>query len=199
LEEGSFLARCLWGGGSFMDKEILFIHCAGPQGEGEGSTGLVAYLRKSLEGWTIHSPAMPTPENPQFEEWKAVIKKEIARLPNGSVLIGHSIGGAALLKFFLEADVSGGFNALIAVGSPYWGLDDDWIKEDFKISQIPSSWKTDLPPIILFHSIEDPIVPFSHAERYAEILPGAAVEKITWKDHLFQEGLQRLAEVIREC
>ena len=181
-----------------MDKQLLFIHSAGAQGEGKGSAGLLAYLRESLAGYTIFSPSMPMPENPRYEEWKAVLKKEISRLHSGAVLVGHSMGGSALLKYFLEEDVEGEFQALITVAAPFWGVEEDWGKEDFTINRNRASWNLELPRIVLIHCINDGVVPFSHFERYADILPAAEAKGIAGEDHLFQDGLLELLDAIRE-
>lgn len=180
-----------------MDKHILFIHSAGPQGPGEGSNGLIAFLRNKLDGYVIHSPLMPAPENPQYSEWKTKLTNEFAQLPNGTILIGHSIGGSALLKYFLEEDVSLQIPMLISVASPFWGMNEQWQLEDFVISNDSSSWNKQVPAIILMHSIGDPIVPFAHLERYMEVLSSPVIKKIPGRDHVFENGLDELVEIIR--
>jgi uncharacterized protein len=181
-----------------MGKAVLFIHSAGPQGPGEDSSGLAAYLKDSLKGFEVRNPSMPTPENPQYEEWKAVLKEELSRMPEDAVLIGHSIGGSALLKYFLEEEVESRYKKLITIGSPFWGIDNEWIKADFTLTKDRAAWNTALPPIILVHSIGDKVVPHFHMERYKEVLPEAHIREIAGEDHLFQEGFKELREMLLE-
>ncbi|TWT14610.1 alpha/beta hydrolase [Planomicrobium sp. CPCC 101079] len=180
-----------------MGKSVLFIHSAGPQGNGEGSSGLVAHLEKSLEGYEVRSPPMPAPENPRYEEWKAVLKEEIFRMPDGALLIGHSIGGSALLKFFLEEEGDCRFDALISIAAPFWGIDKEWMKEDFTIAENAFLNRKHLPLLFLFHSLHDEVVPFRHLERYAEQLPDALIECLDQNDHLFLQGLPLLSKSIK--
>lgn len=182
-----------------MDKHILFIHSAGPQGIGEGSSGLIAFLQNELKGYVIHSPLMPAPENPKYSAWKEMLTKEFAHLPNGTILVGHSIGGSVLLKYFLEENVPLQIPLLISVAAPFWGMNEQWLLEDFVISNDSSSWNKQIPTIILIHSTGDSIVPFAHLERYMEVLPSPSpiIKKISGQDHLFENGLNELVEVIR--
>ncbi len=59
-----------------MKRKVLFIHSAGSQRFSQGSSDLLAYLQDKLGlDYDLLSPQMPTPENPEYERWKAVIKK----------------------------------------------------------------------------------------------------------------------------
>lgn len=75
-------------------KQVLFIHSAGPQGEGQGSTGLLQYLERELgSAFQVIAPNMPGPEDPQYPAWKEKLTEELVHLEDGAVLVGHSIGG----------------------------------------------------------------------------------------------------------
>ncbi|MBD8015975.1 alpha/beta hydrolase [Microbacterium sp. APC 3898] len=181
-----------------MVQQVLFIHSAGPQGEQEGSWGLVHYLRNELgTAYEVRAPAMPNPEDPKYENWKKRLKEEIASLGDGAVLVGHSIGGSALLKFLSEEEMGKSFAKLISVAAPFWGKDEDWQLEDFTLAEDFVSRNSLLPDVVLFHSIGDDTVPFKHLEKYMENLPSATIKQIPGNDHVFQEGLQELVDEIR--
>lgn len=181
-----------------MKKQVLFIHSAGPQGEGQGSAGLLQYLKDELgSAFQVHAPEMPDPEDPQYEKWEIRLKEEIAALDDGSVLVGHSIGGSALLKFLSEEELGKSFAKVITVAAPFWGIDEDWQLESFTLAEDFVSRNSLLPDVVLFHSIGDEIVPFKHLEKYMENLPSATVRQLSGKDHIFQEGLEELIVEIR--
>ncbi|RNF39009.1 alpha/beta hydrolase [Planococcus salinus] len=181
-----------------MKKQALFIHSAGPQGKGEGSTGLLEYLQKELgDDLEWIAPQMPNPENPAYAEWQEQLRKEIGLLDDGAILVGHSIGGSALLKFLSEEELGKKFTALFTVAAPYWGINDDWKKEDFTLAENFTSRNSLLPKLVMYHSAGDPVVPFSHVERYAKELPSADIRKLEGGDHLFLDGLPELVEEIR--
>ncbi|MEW9674116.1 alpha/beta hydrolase [Ammoniphilus sp. 3BR4] len=86
-----------------MKKQILFIHGAGVQGLHQGSGDLAAYLQDGLGAdYDLLYPIMPDSENPEYEPWKVHLKKELAAVHSEVILIGHSLGGAVLLKYLSE-------------------------------------------------------------------------------------------------
>ncbi|MDQ0428700.1 putative alpha/beta hydrolase family esterase [Planomicrobium stackebrandtii] len=180
-------------------KQVLFIHSAGPQGEQEGSTGLLRYLKDELGStFQVIAPKMPDPEDPQYARWKQKLKEEIASLEDGSVLVGHSIGGSALFKFLSEEELGKSFAKLITIAAPLWGINADWEIENFTLAEDFISRSSLLPNVVLFHSIGDDIVPFNHMEKYMENIPKATVRQLPGSDHVFQDGLEELVEEIRK-
>lgn len=182
-----------------MAQQVLFIHSAGPQGEGQGSSGLLRYLEKELKSaFQLMAPKMPVPEDPKHPAWKSVLKEEIATLEDGSILVGHSIGGSALLKFLSEENHGKSFAKVISIASPYWGIDESWQLESFMLAEDFAARNSLLPPVALIHSTGDEIVPFTHLEKYQEALPAAIVRKILGNDHIFANGLPELADEIKK-
>lgn len=180
-------------------KQVLFIHSAGPQGEHEGSTGLLQYLEEQLESdFQVIAPKMPDPDDPHYLPWKDVLKKEIEALDDGAILAGHSIGGSVLFKFLSEEPPEKPFAKVITIAAPFWGINSQWTIEDFMLEENFGSHHSQLPEVVLFHSIGDAIVPFNHSEKYLEKLPEAVLKELSGSDHLFMEGLKELAEEIRK-
>ena len=57
----------------------------------------------SKKGWTVELPAMPNSPMPKLEEW---MDKLIALVPNANtVLIGHSLANALILKYMERKDI----------------------------------------------------------------------------------------------
>src|SRR5437763_795534 len=106
-----------------MAKTVLFIHSAGPQGRHQGSNDFVTILKKSLgAGYDIKYPKMPNPEEPDYNPWRDQIEKELVKMKEDSILVGHSLGGSVLLKYLSEEKCDRNFLGLFIVASPYWGL-----------------------------------------------------------------------------
>jgi len=181
-----------------VKKQILFVHSAGPQGERQGSSGLIRYLEKELgEEFELCHPAMPAPENPVYEDWKRQIKEGFKDFREGSILVGHSLGGSALLKFLSEEKMAQRFSALLLIASPVWGMNTDWGKEDFLLVPGFSSKLPESLDISLFYSAHDDVVPFEHGAKYAELLPSASLRQIPGNSHLFENGLPELIQEIK--
>ncbi|WP_431802421.1 alpha/beta hydrolase [Halobacillus andaensis] len=176
-----------------MKKQVLFIHSAGPQEHNEGSSNLITCLQKSLpEKYKFSAPAMPQPENPNYQSWKDTVKKEFSEIEDEVILIGHSLGGSVLLKYLSEEPCGLSITGLFLLGSPYWGLDSNWQFEEFALSE---DFATRLPrrlQIFLYHSLDDNVVPFSHFEHYVHKLPHAQTRRFDDYGHLFKKGLPEL-------
>ncbi len=54
------------------------------------------------ENYEVFIPKMPNITNARFEEWKIWFEKIINKLNENSILIGHSLGGIFLAKYFEE-------------------------------------------------------------------------------------------------
>ena len=180
-----------------MKKEILFVHSAGPQGHHEGSDYLVRYLIDALgTGYRMWLPDMPDPENPHYVDWRARLKKELASIEDGLILVGHSLGASVLLKYLTEEKLQQPIAGLFLIGAVYWGK-KDWEVKEYVLKR---NFSARLPPIgriFLYHSSDDEVVPISHVRYFANELPNATVREFEHCGHLFGRGLPELVEDIK--
>lgn len=180
-----------------MKKEIFFIHSAGPQREGQGSSGLVQNLKKSLDkNYVLHHSLMPDPENPRYMEWKMSLQATLPVGGNKVAIIGHSLGGSVIVKYLSEGLCQVPVAGLFLIAAPYWGM-RGWTMDEFKFKKDFVSKLPGMDRVFVYHSRDDQWVPFSHGEAYAKKLPGAVMRKLTGDDHEFGNGLEVLVEDIR--
>ncbi|MFD1143186.1 RBBP9/YdeN family alpha/beta hydrolase [Larkinella insperata] len=179
-----------------MKKQVLFIHCAGPQGPHTGSDNLVSDLRQRLGAqYRVRYPQMPNPDAPHYTPWKKRLEAELAATDGTVVLVGHSLGGSVILKYLAEENPANPIAGVCVVAAPYWGK-KGWKSRDFTLPKNLSTLSL-IPQIIFFHSHDDEVVPFFHAIRYAELLPDVRVCALEHLGHLFTEGCAELAHEIR--
>jgi predicted alpha/beta hydrolase family esterase len=179
-----------------MKKNILFI-----QGGGEGAYKEDELLATSLKDalgaeYHVFYPKMPDEANPEDNAWMAQIAKELAELDGEVILVGHSAGGAVLLKYLLKKSVAKPIAGIFLIAIPHWGPEDEEgeeypLQEGFA-SQLPKG-----VPIFLYHSRDDEWVPFAHLEIYAEKIPQATVRKFDGRGHQFNNDLSDVAADIR--
>lgn len=180
-----------------MKKQILLAHSGDAQGApGEGSYDLVHWLREEIgDIYEIKFPLIEDPEAPSYEMWENMLDKAFPKLTNGSILIGHSLGGSMLLKYLSENHVDCRIEGLFLVASPYWGQ-ENWEVDEFRLKE---SFTSDLPSIArihLFHCKNDPIVPFEHMKLYKSVLLRAEIHALNCDDHAFANGLPELLEYL---
>jgi uncharacterized protein len=177
-------------------QPVLFIQGAGSMYQPEGSGGLAAYLTQELgTGYRVIAPEMPEADNPHYQPWRDRIEQELGAIDKAVILVGHSFGGSVLLKYLAERSYQKPVRGLFLISVPNWGP-DGWAYEEYAV---PNDVGLKLPTsrIFLYHSRDDPEVPFSHLGYYEEHLPAATARPIDGSEHSFLLGLPRLVDDIK--
>jgi predicted alpha/beta hydrolase family esterase len=111
------------------------------------------------------------------------------------IFVGHSLGGSVLLKYLAEGSYRKPVRGLFLVSVPNWGP-EGWAYDEFAVpqdigSRLPES------TIFLYHSRNDPEVPFAHLAYYQDRLQTATARPIEGSEHSFVEGLPTLVDDIK--
>ena len=179
-----------------MKKQVLFI-----QGAGEGAyvedEKLAVSLQEALgTEYQVLYPQMPNEEDPEDKAWIAQIFKELTLVDDNVILVGHSAGGAVLLKYLLQEHVDQSVVGVFLISIPFWGPED----EKDGTYTLREGFATHLPkgvPIFLYHSRNDEWVPFAHLARYAERIPQATIREFDGRGHQFNNDLSEVAGDIK--
>lgn len=175
-------------------RELMFIHGAGGAVDDPefGSQELIAFLRRELaQDYRIRAPLMPRPEEPHAIAWLDALDAELADFPEDGVLIGHSMGGAMILKFIAERRQSLAAAGLVMIACPFCG-EPDWEVEEFYLPDAFADRLSGLKRILLYHSRDDAIVPFEHMAVYHKHVPRAEVHEVDGAGHAFAGGNRRM-------
>lgn len=152
-------------------KKVFIIH--GLNGEPNG--GWRPYLMRELAQQDIYACAlsMPTPDAPVLSEWVAEIVRHIDRNPADEItLVGHSLGGAAILHYLQSASARI-ISSAVFVSTPCAPTGNPAISE-FLAS--PFAWsriREKAGRVSVVHGDNDPLVPLADAETIARELGGA--------------------------
>ena len=140
---------------------------------------------------------MPNYANARYLEWKIWFEKLIPFLEDEVTLVGHSLGGIFLVKYLSENSFPKRVRAIFLVASPYdtEGTDDSLV--DFTLLRAPGNLTEQSGKIFLYHSEDDPIVPFSNLRKYEKELPSAKVRILKDRGHFLQEEFPELVEDIK--
>lgn len=160
---------------------IILIHGYKSSSKGQFLPWLKDELRK--KGHDVLMPDLPSPEEPESEAWLNALAEEIGPLTEDDILVGHSLGGAALLRFLDGAEAQTIPKGAITVAAP-WMIKHDQLRSFFPIDfdYDVIMWKARFFTVI--HSKDDHVVPFDHAEKYQKMLGGRLV--VTEKNGHFQ-------------
>lgn len=178
-----------------MAIDLLFIHSAGSQLQGSGSSQFLAWLKAEFGNkFNIIAPSMPLPENPNYEDWKLELTGLFATLGDKAVVVGHSLGGSSVLKYLTENSVEQDIQGLFVVAAPYWGADANWDQDIFKFQDNEPAEIDKVEKMYIYHSKSDQVVPFQHQSRYSEKFPLAMAISIEGADHIFSEPVAALIQ-----
>ena len=150
-----------------MTQPVLFIQGGGAGAYAEDEP-LAAALQVALgSGYRVRYPPMPNEADPEYPAWKAHIAHELAVLDGKAIVVGHSVGGAVLLRYLAEEQVEQPIGGIFIIAAPDWGAEE---------------WHAALPkgvPLFLYHSRDDEIIPFAHLALWAKKLGSAVIREVT--------------------
>jgi predicted alpha/beta hydrolase family esterase len=179
-----------------MRTLVLFI-----QGGGEGAHKEDALLAASLQkglgvGYDVRYPQMSGESDPDMQTWKDQIKRELAALEGKVILVGHSVGAAALLKYLSEENVERPIAGLFLLAAPSRD-EKNWNFDNLQLPSDLAAKLSGIPRVFLYHNRDDEIVPFSHLALHAARLPRAVVREGDKGGHQFGNDLANVAIDIR--
>jgi uncharacterized protein len=165
------------------NQQILFVHGAGHGAHAENQA-LATYLDDQLAPRSALScPRFSGLEAADYGRWNDEMAAQLAAFGDPSIVVAHSLGGAAALKY-LAQQRRPALAGLFLIGTPYTCGNGDW-GDDFSLPADFASALPEIGTIVMYHSEDDEWVPFSHLARWGEKLPGATLRRFTDRGHSF--------------
>lgn len=178
-------------------KHLLILQGAGA-GAYDWDLPLVEALRKHLgKSYQVHYPRMPDEDQPRYVFWIKQIEKVLQAIPDPVIVLGHSLGGSVFLKYLFEESTKRKFPATFLVCSPYWG-EQGWEEKEFQLPDGFDSRLDKVGQLFLYHSKEDPYVPFHHLMIYKEKFPKATTRVFENAGHEMILAVPEMVEDIRK-
>ena len=173
-------------------KKAVIIH--GFQGSPEH--GWKIWLASELEkrGFKATVPSMPTPNHPKMNEWVRTIENAVGCLEEDVLLVGHSLGCIAILRY-LECLKQGSVGSVVLVAG---FVDDLGEKELSGFFEKPIDWKVIRKRARRFYVLQsdnDPYVPVRHGHDIAENL-GAKMAIKTMRHFSGDDDVNELPAVL---
>ena len=177
--------------------DVLFLQGAGAGVHAAWDIHMVESLRRELgPSYVVRYPPMPREEDPRMDQWRAVIEREVASLPPGGVVVGHSFGGTTLIHSLADVSPAPALGALLLIAAPFVG-EGGWEMEQIAPRpHLPGRLPADVP-IILYHGEADAEVPVAHVDLYAAAIPRARVRRLAGRDHQLNNDVSEVARDIR--
>jgi len=141
---------------------------------------------------------MPNPMNAKYNEWETMFNKLIPFLDETIILVGHSLGGIFLAKYLSENDFPKKILATFLVSAPHNDKNTEYSLVDFNLSRSLEKFQQQGGRIFLYHSKNDPIVPFADFEKYRNDLPEARTIIFEDRGHFDQTEFPELVKDIKD-
>ena len=126
------------------------------------------HLQRDLgKGFLIIKPDMPNMRNAKYVEWKIWFEKILPYFSREVIFIGHSLGANFIAKYFAEHHVSFMIGQIHLVAGCF-GTDGGFDLPE-SLDMITQQCDT----VFIYHSTDDPVVPYDDALKYKEALPQA--------------------------
>lgn len=153
-------------------------------------------LALELKDYDVIYPTMPNGMNAVYNEWKIYFEKIIPFLKDDVQIIGHSLGAMFLAKYLQEHPLKNRVKRLILVSGGY----DDDSQEDLGSFKVKSA--KDLPKsaveVHLFHSEDDPLVPYAELAKFKNDIPRAIVHSFKTRGHFIDPTFPEMLELVTQ-
>jgi predicted alpha/beta hydrolase family esterase len=147
-------------------------------------------------GYEVIAPRMPNAQNARYEEWKIWFEKIMVLLNEGLILLGHSLGGIFLAKYLSEQAIAKRIKAVFLIAAPF-DEDCDFNLKEFAFSDTFHRLADLGSKVVLYHSKDDPVVPFNELLKYEKALPLAELKIFEDRQHFNQETFLEIVGDIR--
>ena len=140
-------------------------------------------------------PQMPNKQNAKYREWEIWFEKHTPFINDDVVFVGHSLGGSFLAKYLAVNRFPKRIAGTILIAAPYER--GRHMLGDFTPPESLALFSKQGGTILLYHSSDDPVVPFSELAKYQAALPHARVRIFSNRQHFNQESFPELVADIR--
>lgn len=151
-------------------------------------------VKKELEklGLDVIAENMPDPDLARKQFWLPFIEEHV-KSERSSILVGHSSGAVAILRYLEENKAEG----IVLVGASHTDLNDKKEKISGYFDE-PWNWekiRKNVKWIIQFASTDDPYIPIAEARHINDKLNSEYYEFIN-RGHFMQDEFPELVEAI---
>lgn len=177
-----------------MKKKLLFIQGGGGHAvHDEWDNKLVEGLKRKLgPDYTIRYPRMPNEDDPKFGPWKAALRKELGKLDDGDVVVGHSIGATMLIHTLAEEPSTRAPSGIFLISAPFFG-EGGWPSDEIEPHPKLGAKLPAHTPVFLYQAGADQTVPAAHVELYKKAIPQAVVRTLQGRDHQLDNDMCEVA------
>lgn len=131
--------------------------------------------------YAILTPTFPNGSNAQYDEWVIYFEKILPFLQDGSILVGHSLGAMFLAKYLHTHTLPFRARRIILIAAQHGACGDE--TDGSFVVDSASGIEHSCDEVHLFHSEDDPVVPYGSLHAMANDIPEAIIHSYTDQAH----------------
>ena len=166
-----------------MEKQVYIVHGYGATPDNHWFKWLEEELKKhKIKAYRI---AMPSPDNPNVDDWIATLKKQVNVTPQ-TVIVAHSLGTITTLDFLLESkEEPKGIVLVSGFYEPVPNLEslNPFVEKFSSFKHLPMVGKA-----VVISAIDDDIVPTQLSDNLSRLLNCEFIRLPQGKHFLDREG-----------
>ena len=185
-----------------MNKRIIIVH----GWTGSSTSDFFPWAKDELEkmGYGVITPDMPDTDHPVIEKWVSYLGEVIGQPQSTDILIGHSVGVSAILRYLEGLSENAKVKKVIMVAP--WAvslsnLDDDedeeivkpWLETPINLDQV----KNKADSFVAIFSDNDPYVPLDNQDDFREKLGSEIVIEHNMGHFSESEGVKKLPVLLK--
>lgn len=141
-------------------------------------------------------PSFPNSDNAVYDEWKIYFEKLLPFLSDDVRLVGHSLGAMFLAIYLNDNPLPKPVKQLCLIAGGY--DDESWYEcGTFKVHSAKNLTKS-AEETHLFHSEDDPVVPFSELSKFEQDMPSATSHTFSDRNHFLDPTFPELLELLKQ-
>jgi predicted alpha/beta hydrolase family esterase len=155
-----------------------------------------SWIAEQMPDIDVLQPTFPNKDNAVFDEWTIYFEKLLPFLKDDTQIVGHSLGAMFLTKYLEERPLKNPVKKLLLIAG---GFDDEIAGDlgSFKVASAKDLTKS-AHEIHLFHSKDDPVVPFTELAKFQADLPAAAIHLFESRGHFNDATFPELLEILKQ-
>jgi predicted alpha/beta hydrolase family esterase len=148
-------------------------------------------------GWEVEAPAMPDPNHPSLQPWLSAITESVGLPTPQTVLVGHSLGGTAILRYLEQLRLASSVGGAVLVGAPITGTSRPGLEPFF---HPPLRWdriRATGARFVGLYADGDPMVELAQGRLFVS-QTGAKLYLVHARTHFYTAELPQLLDALRE-
>jgi len=148
------------------------------------------------DDYDVLTPKMPNGTNAKYKEWELWFSNIFTKIHGDVILVGHSLGGAFLLRYLSENIIKNKIKSLFLVAAPIESEEDEYLGE-FTMPKDITKLIQQTSRIYILHSEDDKVVPYEQSKKLHRAIAGSELITFDNYGHFNKEHFPELIKKIK--